>query len=64
MAERLSSDKPGDGYILPYKSLSIVKLGSLGKQGEEEQEEEERILPEMLVRIPVNEPKPEEVEKP
>ena len=37
--------------LCPYRLLTIVKLGSLGAQ------EEERNLPEMLVRIPANEPK-------
>jgi len=37
------------------KILITVKLASLGQNGQEE-EEEERILPEMLVRIPVNDP--------
>jgi len=37
------------------KVLMKVKLASLGQNGAEE-EEEERTLPEMLVRIPVNDP--------
>jgi hypothetical protein len=36
--------------------LMVVKLGALGGEAEEE----ERNLPEMLVRIPVNDPKPED----
>jgi hypothetical protein len=36
--------------------LMIVKLGALGGGAEEE----ERNLPEMLVRIPVTDPKPED----
>ena len=40
-------------HVVDNFLLTVVKLSSLGG-GEAEKEEEERTLPEMLVRIPVN----------
>jgi DASH complex subunit DAD2 len=45
------------GINLRFPGQDIVKLGSLARP------EEERGLPEMLVRIPVNDPKSEETDK-